>query len=137
MKINKINFDNSVYQNSGKINKNNKPSFQGYVNGKFFKDEIIKEAQSALKNPDWKNKLLTQKISLGETLATWHKREGSNDIVGRVLMGIFTLGLTEVTWGLAHAAMDASDNKKIDNHIKEIEDCIENLKSPPKGESEN
>ena len=44
-------------------------------------------------------------------------------------MGIFTLGLTEVTWGLAQAAMDASDNNDIDKKIEEIEDCMNNLRN--------
>ena len=125
MKINKISFDNNVYQKANQTN--NRPTFKGHVNGKFYRDEIINEAKKALKNPKWKEELLNQKRSLGETLATWHTREGSNDIVGRVLMGIVTLGLTEITWGLVHRALDVSDNKDIDKHIEELENCIDDL----------
>ena len=96
------------------------------MNGKYYADEIIMEAKKALKNPNWRNKFIAQKKSLGESLANWHNREG-NELAGRVLMGIFTLGLTEVTWGLANAAMDASDNKLIDKKIKQIEECMEDL----------
>ena len=127
MKINKISFDNNVYQKANQTN--NKPAFKGLVNGKFYRDEIINEAKKALRNPEWKDKFLNQKISLGETLATWHKREGANDIVGRVLMGIFTLGLTEITWGLTNRILDVWDNKDIDKTIIEIENCIEDLKN--------
>ena len=111
------------YHYSNSTNK----SFKGYVNGKYFADEIIKEAKLALKNPDWKNAFIAKKRSLGESFATWHNRQGSNDIAGRVLMGVFTLGLSEVTWGIAQAALDATDNKQIDETIKEIEECMEEL----------
>ena len=114
---------------TNKTNKLCNKSFQGYVNGKFYKDEVIAEAKKALNNPDWKNKLLARKRTIGESLATWHQREGANDIVPRILMGIFTLGITEVTWGLTQIAMDKFDNKSIDKHIKEIEDCLDDLGS--------
>lgn len=132
MKINAINsFDNNTnYQ------KKNLKTFQGYINGKFYRDEVILEAKKALNNPDWKSKLIANKRTLGESLATWHQREGSNDIAGRILMGIFTLGLTEVTWGLTQAALDASDNRSIDKMIKEVEDCLETLESTARNEIE-
>ena len=87
------------------------------------KENCIKEA---FKNPNWRKKFMQAKRTVGESFATWHEREG-NDLAGRVLMGIFTLGLTEITWGLAQTAMDAMDNKSIDRQVKEIEQCIEDL----------
>lgn len=124
MKINQVsNSDNKVYQNINSYNK----TFKGIVNGKYYKDEIIMEAKKALKNPNWRDKFLTSKKTIEESLSTWHKREGNNNIGARVLMGIFTLGLTEITWGLAQVAQDASDNSDIDKKIEEIENCMEDL----------
>ena len=129
MKLTPISEVNNINQAKNNYS-NNKTSktFKGYVNGKYFRDEVISEAKKALKNPNWREKFLAQKKSLGDTLSTWHKREGSNDIAGRVIMGIMTLGITEVTWGLANRAMDASENKGIDNFIREVEDCMDNLR---------
>lgn len=129
MKISKI----STFSNQQ--NKTRNQNFCGYVNGKFYRDEVINEARNALKNPEWKEKIIARKRTLGETLSTWHEREGSNDLATRILMGIFTLGLTELTWGAAHRIMDASDNKEIDNLIKEIEECIVDLENDDNSQS--
>ena len=42
-------------------------------------------------------------------------------------MGICTLGITEITWGMAYRVMDARKNKRIDKLIKDVEDCINDL----------
>ena len=118
-----------MYIDNNKSNQN----FKGYVNGKYYEDEIIREAKKALKNPEWRDKFLNAKRTIGESFATWHKREG-DDLAGRILMGIFTLGLTEITWGLAQVAMDADDNKHIDRKIKKIEECMEDLGDGGTGE---
>ena len=134
MKVPAISQMNNInHKKTNSTNKTYNQSFKGYVNGKFFRDEIILEAKEALKNPNWKDKFLNSKRSLGETLATWHEREGANDIAGRVLMGIFSLGITEVTWGLAYRAMDVMDNNTINKKIKEIEECMKNLRTPNNG----
>lgn len=124
MRINQISsFNSNVYQ---KTHPNN-TSFKGIVNGRYYRDEIIEAAKKALKDPNWKDRMLAKKRTLEESFATWHKRGGDNDLAGRVLMGIFTLGITEVTWGLSQAAMDAQDNHQIDKDIEEIERCIDDL----------
>ena len=103
-------------------------TFKGYVNGNYYSDEIIKKAKKALFDSNWKEKILAKKRTLKDSFSSWHNRSGQNDIAGRVLMGVFTLGLTEVTWGLTQAAMDAMDNDNIDKEIEEIERCIEDLR---------
>ena len=123
MKINQItNRDNRSYRTNY-----HQKTFKGIVNGKYFSEEVIAEAKKALNNPHWRDKFLARKRTINESLSTWHEREGSNDLTGRILMGIFTLGISEITWGLAQTAMDASDNKSIDDFIKQVEECMKNL----------
>ena len=127
MKINRVEVVGINNHKLNQSNKNSRQSFQGFVNGNYYKDEVIQEAKKALNNPNWKEKFLARKKTLGETLSTWHEREGSSDLTSRVLMGIFTLGISEVTWGLANRAMDVSDNREIDLFIEEVENCIDDL----------
>ena len=119
--------DINKYQKTVHAEKNDKKTFKGSVNGNFYTDEVIKEAKEAFKNPNWRKKFMQAKKTVSESFSNWHEREG-NDLTGRILMGIFTLGVSEITWGLAHTAMDAMDNKSIDRHVQEIERCIEDLK---------
>ena len=128
MKINPITNSSNFNYPLNQTNNANK-SFKGIVNGKYYRDEVIREAKKALFNPNWRDKFYARKRDVGETLATWHRREGSNDLATRIFMGVATLGLTEVTWGLAHLADDASENRSIDKFIKEVEECMEDLGS--------
>ena len=75
MKINQIlNYNNNNYHNTN----HRKNNFKGYVNGNYYRDEIIMEAKKALNNPNWKEKFLASKTSLGESFSTWHKRSRKN-----------------------------------------------------------
>ena len=128
MKISPTTETSYNYPKTALSKKTNNNSFQGYVNGKFFEDKIISEAKRALKNPKWKEELLSRKRDFAESITTWHQREGQNDIASRVIMGVMTLGLTEISWGLITRVSDIVENKEIDEKIKNIEDCIEQLK---------
>ena len=129
MKIQTIENSNDSYYHKNSFSKNSKrnPNFRGIVNGRYFENEIIKEAKEAFSNPNWKRKFLEMKTSVGETLSTWHDRDNAG-IGGRIIGAICSFGLTEIGFGLVCTLQDQADNKMIDKKIEAIEDCIEEFK---------
>ena len=128
MKIQHI--EHSIYRNYQKSNNNqsNKSiTFKGWVNGRYFENEIIKEAKEAFNNPNWKNNFLKMKTSIAETLTTWHDRDQAG-IGGRIIGAICSLGLTEIGVGIVCTLEDQAENKRIDEKIEKIEECIEEIK---------
>lgn len=122
-----INANNVNYQNK-KVGKNtNQPSFQGWVNGSYYKDEIIKEAKAAFDNPNWRDKFIAKKKSIGESLSTWHENDSAG-LPARIICGICSFGLTEIGFGTICTLEDQAENRRIDKMIKEIRDCIEDMR---------
>ena len=112
--------------------KNNTQNFKGTVNGKYYEDWIIKEAKDAFDNPKWRNKFLKNKKTVTESLKTWQNSLDAGDEtenkVTRALMGVFSLGVTEIGYGTLGIIEDQQKNKQIDKNIETIEDCMVDLK---------
>ena len=117
--------------------RNNTQSFKGFVNGKYYEDWIIKEAKEAFDNPKWRNKFLKNKKTVTESLKTWQDTldtgGDAENKVTRVLMGIFSLGATEVGYGALGIIEDQQKNKEIDRNIEKIEDCMVDLNKEKTG----
>lgn len=108
----------------------NKPSFKGWVNGNYYKDEVIKMAKEALNNPNWKQDLLKNKDDIGKVLSTWHKDLYSEQGGGatRFLSGVLSFGLSEVLISGPIAIGCAISNAKINKLINEIAKCLDDLR---------
>ena len=116
-------------ENTSVINKNrNAKSFKGYVNGKYYEDWIIKEAQEALDNPKWQDKFLEKKKSVSQSLKTWQDTLDTGgeeeNIATRVFLGVCSLGISEIGFGALGILEDRDENKRIDKTISTIKDCI-------------
>ena len=113
------------------VNKNNiehtpdSNTFRGYVNGKFYKDEIIQKAKKALKDPEIL-KEFKQKSFL-DTYKTWHEGNMAHSKGERIGLAILTLGLSEVSWTLIARLGDISDNIKNKKDLDEILSCMSDL----------
>ena len=112
------------------VNKNAK-SFKGTVNGKYYEDWIIKEAKEAMHNPNWKDKFLQDKKTVSDSLKTWQDTLDTcgeeENIATRVILGICSLGISEIGFGALGILEDKDKNKRIDETINTIRDCIEDL----------
>ena len=112
--------------------KNNTQNFKGTVNGKYYEDWIIKEAKDAFDNPKWRNKFLKNKKTVTESLKTWQNSLDAGDEtenkVTRALMGVFSLGVTEIGYGTLGIIEDQQKNKQIDKNKETKEDCMVDLK---------
>ena len=120
--------------NSSQMQKNNMPfkttTFKGYVNGKFYKDEIIQMAKKFKNKPNWEAELRKGKQTLGEALSSWHHNIAPSDSkpnVFRFFMGIYTLGISEILMGGITTVETAISNNKIENDIDDIANCIKDL----------
>ena len=119
-------------ENTSVINKNrNAKSFKGSVNGKIYEDWIIKEAKEALGNPNWKDKFLKRKKTVSDSLKTWQDTLDTGgeeeNIATRVILGVCSLGISEIGFGALGILEDRDENKRIDKTINKIRDCIEDL----------
>ena len=119
-------------ENTSVINKNhNAKSFKGSVNGKIYEDWIIKEAKEALDNPNWKDKFLKRKKTVSDSLKTWQDTLDTGgeeeNIATRVILGVCSLGISEIGFGALGILEDRDENKRIDKTINKIRDCIEDL----------
>ena len=115
------------------IKKSVVPSFKGYVNGNYYRDEIIKLAKEYMYDANWKKILREDKESIGKAMASWqHKIEWGDcdedhDNYSRVFLGIFTLGASEVVGNVAAGISAKVKNNKIENMINEIAKCMDDL----------
>lgn len=116
--------DFSNKSNSKSISANN--SFKGYVNGKFYRDEIIQKAKKALDNPEIL-KAFKQK-SLLDTYKTWHEGNMATSKGERIALAIFTLGISEVSWTFFGRLNDIMENKDKQKDLDEILSCMKDLK---------
>lgn len=118
-------------ENNNVMNNKNTKSFKGSANGKYYEDWIIKEAKEAMHNPNWKDKFLKKKKTVSDSLKTWQDTLDTGgekeNIATRVILGICSLGITEVGFGTLGVLEDKSENKRIDETINKIHDCIEDL----------
>ena len=104
-------------------------NFKGYVNGNYYKDEIIEKAKEALDNPLWKEKYLRTKASISERVSSWHEEfDEFGGKKGRILLGVLTLGISEVLMNTGIAAGTAMSNSAVDKTVNEIEKCMKDLK---------
>ena len=112
--------------------KKNLIGFNGYVNGHYYKDEIIALAKEYRYKKNWKDVLRSRKESIGEAVSNWHYEYANADDTcppaSRVLMGIFTLGMSEVLMDTTTAISAAVRNSGIEKQINEIAKCIDDLK---------
>jgi hypothetical protein len=101
------------------------PNFKGYVNGKFYRDEIIQKAREAVKEP----KVLKafKKKSFIDTYKTWHKGNMANSIGERITLAIFTLGISEISWTLFGRLSDIAENSQKEKDLDEILNCMHDL----------
>ncbi len=128
MRVQKISIVNNITQQKNITTNNMSLNFKGKVNGKEYEDWIIKEAKEALDNPKWRNEFLKQKQTVSEAISNWHETlDTEAPKTTRVLMGIFSLGVTEVGYGLLNIAETRQENKQIDKKIEHIEDCMIDL----------
>lgn len=114
--------------NTRNYKNNNKLAFQGTVNGKYYEDWVIAKAKATMHNSNWKDEFLKRKKNVTQTLEQWHE---NLDVEGpkttRVLMGIMSLGVTEVGYGLLSLFERKQDNEEIAREIEEISNCIADL----------
>lgn len=82
-------------------------------------------------NPNWKDKFLQRKKTVTDSLKTWQDTLDAGDqeenVAARVLLGVFTLGISEVGFGALGILEDKDENKRIDETINQIRNCIEDL----------
>ena len=125
MKIYAIDTSNDYAdKNNAKMTQMN-PKFKGYVNGKFYSDEIILQAKKALKNPEiLKN--FRQK-SFIDTYKTWHEGNMADSLGERVALAIFTLGISEISWTFFGRLLDISENTEKEKDLNEILNCMQDL----------
>ncbi len=118
-------------ENSNIINKNNMQTFKGFANGRYYDDWIIKEAKEAMNNPDWKDKFIQKKKTVSDSLKTWQDTldtGGENEnMATRVILGICSLGISEIGFGALGILEDKNENKRIDETINKIRNCMEDL----------
>lgn len=118
-------------ENSNIINKNNMQTFKGFANGRYYDDWIIKEAKEAMNNPDWKDKFIQKKKTVSDSLKTWQDTldtGGENEnMATRVILGICSLGISEIGFGALGILEDKNENKRIDKTINKIRNCMEDL----------
>jgi hypothetical protein len=99
------------------------PSFKAIINGKFYRDEIVKIAREALDNPDILK--FYKKKSFLDTYKNWHNQGMFKSSIGeRFAVALFTLGVSEITWTLAARLEDMGKNSE----IEEIFNCMEDIK---------
>lgn len=118
-------------ENNNVMNNKHAKSFKGYVNGKYYEDWIIKEAKEAIHNPKWQDKFLEKKKSISKSLKTWQDTLDTGgeeeNIATRVILGVCSLGISEIGFGALGILEDRDENKRIDKTINKIRDCIEDL----------
>lgn len=125
MKVNAI-------ANVQSYNNKKQPSFNAYVNGKYYADEVVKIAKKAKTDNTWKNKLMERKANYIDEFFNWHKAiEDQGGAKTRVLAGILTLGLSEVMMGTFTTIGTVIDNNQLEKMIKDVEDCIIDLQKDP------
>ena len=125
MKIYAINtFNNYANKDNSKMAQMSQ-EFKGYVNGKFYKDEVIQKAKQALKQPEIL-KSFKQKSFL-DTYKTWHEGTLAESIRERVTVAILTLGISEISWTLIGRLADVIDNAEKKKMLEEILSCMQDL----------
>ena len=111
--------------------KNNMQTFKGFANGRYYDDWIIKEAKEAMNNPDWKDKFIQKKKTVSDSLKTWQDTldtGGENEnMATRVILGICSLGISEIGFGALGILEDKNENKRIDETINKIRNSMEDL----------
>ena len=111
--------------------KNNMQTFKGFANGRYYDDWIIKEAKEAMNNPDWKDKFIQKKKTVSDSLKTWQDTldtGGENEnMATRVILGICSLGISEIGFGALGILEDKNENKRIDETINKIRNCMVDL----------
>lgn len=124
MKINAISASSSLSNNKSK-NTLLDNTFKGYVNGKFYKDEIIEKAKQAVKKPEilknYKHK------SLLDTYLTWHKGNMAHSTGERVTLAVLTLGLSEISWTFFARLGDLEENATNKKEFEDIISCMQDL----------
>ena len=129
MKIQRI-----EYLNNNNISNNHSKTFKGFVNGNYYKDEIIELAKKYRYSSTWKDDLRKNKETIEHAIANWHDDvvwgagDGEYNKTNRVFLGCFTLGLSEVLMGASSGISAAIKNKKIESMISEIAKCIDDLR---------
>lgn len=118
-------------ENNNVMNNKHAKSFKGSTNGKYYEDWIIKEAKEAMHNPNWKDKFLQKKKTVSDSLKTWQDTLDTGgeeeNIATRVILGVCSLGISEIGFGALGILEDRDENKRIDKTINKIRDCIEDL----------
>lgn len=118
-------------ENNNVMNNKHAKSFKGSANGKYYEDWIIKEAKEAMHNPNWKDKFLQKKKTVSDSLKTWQDTLDTGgeeeNIATRVILGVCSLGISEIGFGALGILEDRDENKRIDKTINKIRDCIEDL----------
>ena len=135
MKIESIKSIGSTYYGTKSNHSFNKNlSFQGYVNGSFYKDEIITLAKKYQNSSNWKSELRQGKQSVADAIKTWHHdvtwgstNDETEETMSRVCLGVFTFGIAEALMDLGYGISAAVNNKKIENIINEVAKCIDDL----------
>lgn len=119
---------NSNYQNRV-VNKNIiQPSFQGYVNGNYYKDEIIELAKKYRFSSTWKDELRKGKESVEHAISNWHHEYADDeDGIGRAITAVTSFGLSELIMDTATGVGAAVKNRKIEKMINEIAKCMDDL----------
>lgn len=106
-------------------------TFKGFANGRYYDDWIIKEAKEAMNNPDWKDKFIQKKKTVSDSLKTWQDTldtGGENEnMATRVILGICSLGISEIGFGALGILEDKNENKRIDETINKIRNCMVDL----------
>lgn len=74
---------------------------------------------------------MEKKKSVSQSLKTWQDTLDTGgeeeNIATRVFLGVCSLGISEIGFGALGILEDKSENKRIDETINKIRDCIEDL----------
>lgn len=124
-----INSKNTYYQT---LEYNSNPSFQGYINGNYYKDEIISLAKNYRNNSSWKEELRKNKVSLPNAISNWHNNISWSDEKGspktnRFFLAFITAGLGEIIAGIGLGISSIIKNYKIEKEINKIDKCLKDL----------
>ena len=118
-----MNYKNNIFNRNTTQN----PTFQGTVNGHYYKDEIVRLAQVYQYKSNWADELRNGKGSIGHAIKNWHNEFNDKMGIGRTIIAITSLGLSEICMDIISGAGAIVNNSNIENKISEIKNCIDDL----------
>ena len=111
-----MNYKNNIFNRNTTQN----PTFQGTVNGHYYKDEIVRLIKVYQYKLIWDDVIENGK---GNKSDAFNDKMG----IGRTIIAITSLGLSEICMDIISGAGAIVNNSNIENKISEIKNCIDDL----------